>query len=711
MERLLPSDPSRLGGHRLLGRLGAGGMGVVYLARSEAGDLAAVKVIRPEYADEADFGVRFRREADSARRVDSPWVVRVLDADTEAAAPWLATAFVPGPSLAEAVAACGPLPERAVRVLGKVLARALSAVHDAGLVHRDVKPGNVLLALDGPRLIDFGIARPTAVEETALTADSVVVGTPGFLSPEQARARRVGPPSDVFSLGCVLAYAATGRLPFGTGAADALLYRTVHDTPRLDGIEDAESRALLERCLDKEPENRPTTAELDAALVEDAPEGSIDWLPDAIVRMVADRSAELLALPGIEPTEIGAEPAPPRPGRRRMLSLAAGGVALLAVGGGGILWATLRDDEKDSGTTAGRPWIIGVQADLSGPQKAAGTAQARAARLAVERFNSRADKPFTLTLRVADDGGGAGRALAAARHLSGDDDVLAVLGPTGATSVRAAVEVYEGAGLPLLTVSDVSPYTASNVLLNYPKFYFHTTPTADTGAQIALATAGLQGSRRPGLLVDRAGGELGTENDNLVPGAARRRQLDLYTRVVPAIAPDPASVLPDMLGHGIDGLLYMGTPERAGAVARALAERDFRGPRFLEESLATQAFLTAAGGAATGWQAMTSYISPNAESVRDFATAYRRRYGGAPGDWAAEAYDVTGLVVDRLTALAGRAGRRPSRAQLTEALGKASYKGLVATYSFRENLDRKALRFHEYRVEDGRFAYVRSVNF
>lgn len=381
MERLLPTDPSRLGGNRLLGRLGAGGMGVVYLARTEGGDLAAVKVIQPEYAEQDEFRARFRREAASAGRVDSPWVVPVLGADTEAAAPWLATAFVPGPSLAEAVVACGPLPDGAVRVLGKVLARALAAVHEAGLVHRDVKPGNVLLALDGPRLIDFGIARPTAADETELTSDNVVVGTPGFLAPEQAQAREVGPASDVFSLGCVLAYAATGRLPFGTGAADALLYRTVHDEPELDGVADTELRALLGRCLAKEPAERPTAAEVDAELAEDAPAGTVDWLPDPVVRMIADRSAEMLALPGIEPTEVTPEtqestvPEGPRsPSRRRIL---AGGAALLLAGGGTALWAALRDDDPDTpeAATATSDWVIGLHADLTGPQREAGLAQ------------------------------------------------------------------------------------------------------------------------------------------------------------------------------------------------------------------------------------------------------------------------------------------------------------------------------------------------
>lgn len=192
-------------------------MGVVYLGRTDTGALAAIKVILPEYAADDDFRTRFRREVEAARRVESPWAVPVTGAETEGEHPWLATAFVPGPALAEAVARCGPLPARSVRVLGRLLARALTAVHAAGLVHRDVKPGNVLLTVDGPRLIDFGIAR--AADATALTATGLVVGTPGFLSPEQATGdgTAAGPASDVFSLGCLLAYAATGRPPTAAG--------------------------------------------------------------------------------------------------------------------------------------------------------------------------------------------------------------------------------------------------------------------------------------------------------------------------------------------------------------------------------------------------------------------------------------------------------------------------------------------------------------
>ncbi len=270
-EPLRPSDPSRIAGFRLLRRLGAGGMGVVYLGRTDAGKLAAVKVIHAESAADDAFRARFARETELARRVDNPWVVPVLDADADARTPWLATAFVPGSSLAEAVAAQGPLPARAARVLGGLLAGALADVHAAGLVHRDVKPGNILLAPDGPRLIDFGIAR--AVDDTALTASGLVVGTPGFLAPEQARGEPAGSASDVFALGCVLAYAMSGRPPFGTGEPDALLYRTVHDDPELDGV-GAASRPLVARCLDKDPGARPTAAETAAQLAEDVPDGA-----------------------------------------------------------------------------------------------------------------------------------------------------------------------------------------------------------------------------------------------------------------------------------------------------------------------------------------------------------------------------------------------------------------------------------------------------
>ncbi|UPZ27567.1 bifunctional serine/threonine-protein kinase/ABC transporter substrate-binding protein [Streptomyces sp. LRE541] len=706
MERLSASDPSHLDEYRLLGRLGAGGMGVVYLARAASGDLAAVKVIQPEYAEEHDFRARFRREAASARQVDSPWVVPVLGADVEAEAPWLATAFVPGPSLAEAVAHCGPLPVRATRVLGKVLARALGAVHRAGLVHRDVKPGNILLAPDGPRLIDFGIARPTAADATELTSELMVVGTPGFLSPEQARAQPVTPASDVFALGCVLAYATTGQLPFGGGAVDAVLYRTVHDRPALDGIEDTALRDLLERCLAKDPATRPSADEVDTLLLEDAPPGSVDWLPDPVVRMVADRSAEMLALPGIEPTEVPASTAEARPAPARRRILLAGGAALLAAGGGTAAWVALREDGGGAASGGGgRPWVLGLHADLSGPRGTAGRAQERGVRLAVEEYRARRRRPFPLELEVVDDRGRSANALRGAQRLTGDRDVLAVVGPTGAESVTAALEVYEGAGLPLLSVSELSFSAAQDVLLAPARCYFRTVPLAAYTALATIARLRAQGVRRPGLLADRAGRIAGWELVTSAQSAAESLRSELYIRAVPAAAADPAVVVDDMLDHEVDGLFYTGTAERAGSVARALARRGFPGPRFLDPSSATTVFTAAAGQQADGWQVLAPYISPKAAPVRDFAAAHRRRYGTAPDVWAAEAYDTARLVVDRLTALAAK-GSRPSRAQLTEALTRARFKGMLTTYSFDKELQVQANSVHRYRADGGRFVYA-----
>lgn len=318
MESLRSSDPAHIAEHRLLGRLGAGGMGVVYLARTPGGALVALKVLLAEYAEEPDFKERFRREVEVARRVDSPWVVPLVDADADAESPWLATAFVPGPSLGEAVTAYGPLTERGLRLLGARLAEALGEVHRAGLVHRDLKPGNVLIAHDGPRLIDFGIAR--APEDRTLTATGMVVGTPGYLSPEQAAGRGdgIGPPSDVFSLGCVLAFAATGRAPFGSGAVDALLFRAVHDPADLDGVP-VGLREVLERCLEKDPSRRPDAGELARELTAEGDRPAIgegaprdgrrdnrasDWLPEPVTRLIAERSAAALALPDIEHTQV-----------------------------------------------------------------------------------------------------------------------------------------------------------------------------------------------------------------------------------------------------------------------------------------------------------------------------------------------------------------------------------------------------------------------
>ncbi len=256
-------------------------MGQVYLGRSAGGRLVAVKVIRSELAGDASFRSRFAREVAAARNVGGLFTALVVDADVTSPAPWLATAYVSGPSLAEAVELHGPLPAASVLALAAGLAEGLQAIHATGLVHRDLKPSNVLLADDGPRVIDFGISR--AVEATVLTQSGTVVGSAGYMSPEQAEGREVGPASDVFSLGAVLTFAATGQGPFGTGSTAALIYRAVHgqpDTTRLPG----QIRQLVERCLVKDPGQRPTAAGLLAELGDGQPD--TDWLPTELTQVL-----------------------------------------------------------------------------------------------------------------------------------------------------------------------------------------------------------------------------------------------------------------------------------------------------------------------------------------------------------------------------------------------------------------------------------------
>jgi serine/threonine protein kinase len=269
-------------------------MGRVYLARSAGGRPVAVKVIREDLADDPEFRARFRREVAAARRVNGLFTAAVADADTDGPIPWLATAFVPGLTLAQAVTEHGPLTAEAARALAAGLAEGLAAVHAAGVVHRDLKPSNVLLADDGPRLIDFGISRQT--ETGKLTSTGLVVGSPGFMSPEQAEGGMAGPPSDVFSLGAVLVYAATGHGPFGGGSTAALVYRVVHAEPELDDVPET-IRRLVGRCLSKNAAMRPTAAELLDALSGAQPEPG--WLPG---ELAAEAPVAPVAPVAVEPS-------------------------------------------------------------------------------------------------------------------------------------------------------------------------------------------------------------------------------------------------------------------------------------------------------------------------------------------------------------------------------------------------------------------------
>lgn len=295
MEPLRPTDPERLGPYRPVARLGAGGMGEVFLAKDDRQRTVAVKVIRPELASGKAFRDRFRREVDAARAVSGTYTASVVDADPDGPVPWLATTHIVGPTLAEAIEAYGPLPPSTALALGAGLAEALIAVHSAGLVHRDLKPSNVLLSAEGPRVIDFGIVRATDGYE--LTLSGVLLGSPRYMCPEHATGDPMGPAGDVFCLGSVLAYAATGKAPFDGASAATLLYQVVHGTPDLTGVKDP-LETIIRLCLEKSPAARPSPDRVSAAC---APGGAdaLDWngwLPETVASSIRRQAADLMDL-------------------------------------------------------------------------------------------------------------------------------------------------------------------------------------------------------------------------------------------------------------------------------------------------------------------------------------------------------------------------------------------------------------------------------
>ncbi|MCB5179822.1 serine/threonine-protein kinase [Streptomyces antimicrobicus] len=437
---LRDGDPRTIGGYRLEDRLGAGGMGVVYRARSLSGRQVAVKVVRPELAEDTAFRQRFRREVAAARQVSGAFTAPVVDADPDADAPWLATLFVTGPSLAERVHEHGPLPVAEVWLLAAGLVEALRDIHRVGLVHRDLKPGNVLLAEDGPRVIDFGIARAVAGSgATALTGTGVVVGTPPFMAPEQFRRAEVGPAADVFALGSVLVHAATGHGPFDGDHAHAVGFQVVYEEPDLTGLA-SELRPLVVPCLAKDPADRPTVPDLmtvlaagppAAAASPASPSSPASTAPDPApapasasasasdATPASDPAVDVPGAPGAPggvfgpPPTVTAAPSPlpdgttaPPPGsggpapardagaaarRTSRIRLAVAVAVVVALGAGGFAaWQGLRDDDKGRrGSAAGSQGSgSGAIAPACGPDGALNSAGASALKPAMDYWSA-----------------------------------------------------------------------------------------------------------------------------------------------------------------------------------------------------------------------------------------------------------------------------------------------------------------------------------
>ncbi|MFE3401974.1 bifunctional serine/threonine-protein kinase/ABC transporter substrate-binding protein [Streptomyces anulatus] len=754
MRPLTSQDPRAVGPYRTLARLGSGGMGVVYLARTAGGTLAAVKVIRAEHADDPGFRARFRREAEAAARITGPWVVPVLGADTEDREPWLATAFVPGPSLAEVVGAGGALPTATVGALGSRLADALVAVHEAGLIHRDVKPGNVLLALDGPRLIDFGIARHEGA--TALTTTGAVIGTPGYLAPEQASADPLGPPCDVFSLGCVLVYAATGRRPFGEGGGAGALFRTIHEEPDLTGVEPGLA-PLIAACLAKDPAARPTASRVRDALAAKAPggpggpgrardpreypgrRGAPDphelprtapdphelprtapdphelprtapepWqMPAGLPALIAERSAAALALPDPEPLPVTLGPAgdggASGPARRRLLTAGAAGAVLLA-GGSTATWIALRG----SGTGAGGPsagstepptYTIGLHADLGGPGRATGLAHQRGVQLAVADHNAREDKAFRLALRTEDDAGDPAKALRAAGRLAADPGVIAVVGPTGRLLREDLVERYETERLATVVVAagSTTVETGTGLHLCVTRVYDDMLPTGLVGYLTRTRPA-----TRILLVEDAADPVLARDTGVAFHDATPAGATLIEHPLVRGNAGFGAVARKAVTGRADAVVFGGGHASRAARLATALAGEGYTGSRVAAGPALGPAFLQGAGAAAEGWVFAEAYTDPTAlASARTFAAAHRKRFGAPPGTWAAEAYDAVGLIA-RAAGTTSASGE--VRSGIARRLVRTEHRGIARTLAFDASTRRVRIPdgIFLYRIEKGR---------
>ncbi|WP_461036084.1 bifunctional serine/threonine-protein kinase/ABC transporter substrate-binding protein [Streptomyces mayteni] len=688
MRDLELSDPRRIGGYRLLRRIADGRTGVVYLARSLGGAPAALKVIRREHARDPEFRARFERDVAAARHVSARCLVGVLAADTAGGTMWAAFPYVPGPTLAETVAAHGPLPRGPVRTVGAMLAEALAAVHQAGLVHQDVRPGHVQLVPDGPRLTGFG-------------GTGTVGGTPGYQSPEQARggATPPGPGTDVFSLGCVLAYVATGRHPFGTGTGRELLHRVVHEPADLADV----PRSLLEvieACLAKDPMLRPTAADLRAELADAGDAAGVGhsagWLPSAVAADVNHRFHARLPAPGPELSEwLDPEPPPPaRPpraaqepppepapepmsSRRRVLTAIGGAGALLL---GGALTARLLLPRSGGAASAeGRGhYAIGLHADLTGPHAKYGKGQRRGVTMAVEELNSLGDLGFSLSLREVDDGGDAERAAEVARSLIADPAVMAVIGPTADAVARAAADAYGAAGMPLFALSagNFEPRAAEDTLL------LGRPDTGTAAGAIPLVLAQELGARRVGLIDDRTADEYSWLVTRAVSDAVDRATVELTPRVLPAGTRDFAEVAAEFTAAGVDAVVYGGLADGAGRLAGALAEAGYQGSVVATQEALGATFFELAGEAAAGWYFVTTYTDPIGDpDASGFATVHRGRFGGTVEPYAVEAYDATRMLVDAMRALAGEPSGVTKGALLTR-LRDAEYHGLGRDLAF-----------------------------
>ncbi|MDT0341821.1 bifunctional serine/threonine-protein kinase/ABC transporter substrate-binding protein [Streptomyces litchfieldiae] len=718
-QALEAGDPARIGRYRIAARLGSGGMGRVYLGWSPGGRPVAVKVIRPDLAGDAGFARRFAREVAAARRVNGFFTAGLIDADPDGTPPWLATAYVPGMSLAEAMTEHGPWSEGSVRSLGAGLVEALEAIHAAGVVHRDLKPSNVLLAPDGPRVIDFGIS--IAAEGTALTQTMMMAGTPGFMSPEQLTGGTVGPPSDVFALGAVLTYAATGVGPFGSGSPHILNFRAVYEDPTLDALAPG-LRGLVEQCLAKAPQARPTLAVLVDWLERARGNGPLgeqllaaaDWLPASVARTVRERTDMSLPRPGppapLSPTVGATPPQPPLPptmgttqpppargpSRRRLLAGAGGAAGVAAVGwlGWNLVGSGDSGDSDGSngsngsgdGTSDAPPRTVKIA--YQGPTTGRASLL-NAVLLAVREANDSGESAVSFEVFEAHPDS-SGSVESAARLAVDEPDVLAVVGPVAADGADRAAGVYESGGLTAVTPS------VSDMALDVPSFgtLLRGIPNdRQTGVAMAAFLDGM-----PVETVTLA--KIDSSHGDHIASSAEQAMGDRGIEVpgggwgVVAGDVDWSEVAAQALER--DAVVFAGFSQGGLGLSRDLDHAGFDGVRVASHGVMDEEF----AAEAEGWYVVTPARDLSLTQERTaFAERYRAEFAQEPGRFAAQAYDVTRMIIEAVRGL----GAEAERGRVFDQLTGATHEGVTGVVSFGGDGEFAGTGPHLFRVEDGRF--------
>lgn len=537
----------------------------------------------------------------------------------------------------------------------------------------------------------------------------------------------------MFSLGCVLAYAATGRAPFGSGAVDALLYRAVHDPADLEGVP-AGLLEVLGRCLEKDPARRPDAEELVRELAADSDAQDAEaseWLPEPVTRLIAERSAAALTLPDIEhtlaPSDAPPDSGPTEPethetretsdspepqdadpaGRRRFLLLA-GGAVVLAAGAGATWWAVARDNDSadDSPVATASPrrpvHTVALHGDLTGPQRETGKAQERGLRLAVAEFNARDDAPFTVKVRVVDDAGDPTASARLAAELTDDPAVLAVVGPTTDATAQAALAKYDTGLLPVVAVS---PGGISLVIQGFRSFLLGRLPDSVLPIYVSNYLRGTARSRKVGIVLDRPAGNYGSDLVSSLSNTLNSVQQPSVPEVVSAMRRDFGVSVDALLSAGADSVFFAGLPDRGALIAETLRKRAFKGARVSGPALLDGRFLTQAQEAAEGWAMVAPVIDATRKpEAQKFAAAYRERWQEAPPRYAAEAYDVTGML---LKALAGLPAKDRTREKLLAAVRAGKYEGITKAFAFEATgmMVIDGTGGFLWRVEQGDFVY------